>query len=162
VPACTLGGWRWRTLANSIATPWHALHVVSFLLARLDTKRTVQVTSPISAVLAVLTAVVILFASLATATDCGTAPSAGRYEQCGGRNWKGPTCCRSYNTCVAQPGNIYYSQCLPSGVPRGIVPWWGQCGGQGYTGAKTCEPESECTVGNRYYSKCVPTSPLAG
>ena len=40
------------------------------------------------------------------ATDCAVA-----YEQCGGSDWEGTTCCVDGTTCVAQ--NAFYSQCVP-------------------------------------------------
>ena len=33
---------------------------------------------------------------------------------------------------------------------------WGQCGGQGWTGATTCVAGYVCQVSNAYYSQCVP------
>ena len=33
---------------------------------------------------------------------------------------------------------------------------WGQCGGQGWTGATTCVSGTTCTVINAYYSQCLP------
>ncbi|KAI0743357.1 hypothetical protein C8Q80DRAFT_1180503 [Daedaleopsis nitida] len=33
---------------------------------------------------------------------------------------------------------------------------WGQCGGQGWSGATTCVTGSVCTVLNAYYSQCLP------
>ncbi|KIJ23905.1 glycoside hydrolase family 5 protein [Sphaerobolus stellatus SS14] len=33
---------------------------------------------------------------------------------------------------------------------------WGQCGGQGWTGATTCASGSVCTFSNPYYSQCLP------
>jgi len=33
---------------------------------------------------------------------------------------------------------------------------WGQCGGQGWTGATTCITGYTCTVSNPYYSQCLP------
>ncbi|KAK4156463.1 putative endo-beta-1,4-glucanase D [Chaetomidium leptoderma] len=37
----------------------------------------------------------------------------------------------------------------------GTVPLYGQCGGNGYTGAKTCA-SGKCTVSNEWYSQCLP------
>ncbi|KAF8582951.1 glycoside hydrolase family 6 protein [Ramaria rubella] len=37
-------------------------------------------------------------------------------------------------------------------------PIYGQCGGQGWTGPTTCAAGSVCTVGNPYYSQCLPSS----
>ncbi|KAK1981264.1 1, 4-beta cellobiohydrolase [Colletotrichum cereale] len=35
---------------------------------------------------------------------------------------------------------------------------WGQCGGQGWTGPTCCAAGSVCTVGNAFYSQCLPGS----
>ncbi|EJD47490.1 hypothetical protein AURDEDRAFT_163359 [Auricularia subglabra TFB-10046 SS5] len=37
-----------------------------------------------------------------------------------------------------------------------VVPVYGQCGGQGYTGDTICASGSVCTVQNQYYSQCLP------
>ncbi|KAG2172547.1 hypothetical protein INT44_002562 [Umbelopsis vinacea] len=50
-------------------------------------------------------------AFLATSVTAETCSSV--YGQCGGKGWKGPTCCASGSSCVAQSGSVYYSQCLP-------------------------------------------------
>ncbi|KLO05846.1 hypothetical protein SCHPADRAFT_946581 [Schizopora paradoxa] len=34
---------------------------------------------------------------------------------------------------------------------------WGQCGGQGFTGPTSCAAGSTCSVGNPYYSQCIPS-----
>ncbi|KAF8589502.1 carbohydrate-binding module family 1 protein [Ramaria rubella] len=39
-------------------------------------------------------------------------------------------------------------------------PAWGQCGGQGWTGATTCVSGYVCTVSNQYYSQCLPGTAL--
>jgi len=44
----------------------------------------------------------------------------------------------------------------------GTVPPYGQCGGQTYTGDKTCESGWTCTDFNPYYSQCVQLGPGAG
>jgi hypothetical protein len=36
------------------------------------------------------------------------------------------------------------------------APIYGQCGGQGWTGATTCASGSICVVSNAYYSQCLP------
>ncbi|KAF3037634.1 hypothetical protein E8E12_004733 [Didymella heteroderae] len=36
------------------------------------------------------------------------------------------------------------------------APLWGQCGGNGWTGATTCASGSYCQYSNAYYSQCVP------
>jgi cellulose 1,4-beta-cellobiosidase len=38
---------------------------------------------------------------------------ATQWSQCGGKDWKGATCCASGTSCVAQ--NEWYSQCIPGG-----------------------------------------------
>ncbi len=38
------------------------------------------------------------------------------------------------------------------------VPAYGQCGGQGYTGPKTCIPGTTCTRQNDFYYQCIPKS----
>lgn len=44
----------------------------------------------------------------------------------------------------------------PSKAPSaGSVAKWGQCGGQGYTGATACASGSTCKVQNPYYSQCL-------
>lgn len=37
----------------------------------------------------------------------------------------------------------------------GTVPKWGQCGGNNYTGSKTCVAGSTCTYQNDWYSQCL-------
>jgi chitinase len=40
-------------------------------------------------------------------------------------------------------------------VPTGtLVPQWGQCGGQGWTGSTQCQPPYTCTYGSVWYSDC--------
>ncbi|KAE8551208.1 hypothetical protein EYB25_007444 [Talaromyces marneffei] len=35
---------------------------------------------------------------------------------------------------------------------------WGQCGGQGYTGATSCAAGSTCSTQNPYYAQCIPAT----
>jgi len=42
------------------------------------------------------------------------------------------------------------------------APIYGQCGGQGWTGATTCASGSSCVVSNPYYSQCLPSTPGGG
>ncbi|KAG2232456.1 hypothetical protein INT48_005173 [Thamnidium elegans] len=56
-------------------------------------------------------------ASIALAISLGTAVEAScsaKYYQCGGKYWDGPTCCEAGSTCVSEPWNEYYSQCIPN------------------------------------------------
>ncbi|EKM56726.1 carbohydrate-binding module family 1 protein [Phanerochaete carnosa HHB-10118-sp] len=46
--------------------------------------------------------------------------------------------------------------CLAAGVAaQTTAPQWGQCGGQGWTGATTCPSGWVCTVSSPYYSQCL-------
>ena len=55
----------------------------------------------------------------------GLDPCANKeWDQCGGSEWTGPTCCPSFDSCVVV--NTHYSQCQPKNVCK--VPDWGQCG----------------------------------
>merc|ERR1711979_160394 len=40
-----------------------------------------------------------------------SADCSSTYDQCGGNNWGGPTCCQAGSTCQVQ--NEWYSQCVP-------------------------------------------------
>ncbi|KAI0342450.1 hypothetical protein BDW22DRAFT_1330769 [Trametopsis cervina] len=42
-----------------------------------------------------------------------------------------------------------------AGVSAQTAPQWGQCGGQGWTGATACPSGWVCTVSNPYYSQCL-------
>jgi len=81
-----------------------------------------------------------------------------RWSQCGGLGFSdADLCCSGANECVV--GNPYYSQCLPRPLGEGIVPWWGTCGGRGWTGPTECEPLSVCTAygtGIEEYHICKP------
>lgn len=41
----------------------------------------------------------------------------------------------------------------PTGGP--LVPHWGQCGGQGWTGPTQCEPPYKCVSGGQWWSSCL-------
>ena len=43
----------------------------------------------------------------------------------------------------------------PGGSSSGTVAKYGQCGGQGYTGATTCASGSTCQVQSQWYSQCL-------
>ncbi|WYZ44574.1 hypothetical protein EsH8_VII_001010 [Colletotrichum jinshuiense] len=45
-----------------------------------------------------------------------------------------------------------------TGVATAQAGAWGQCGGQGWTGATTCISGYVCTVSNQWYSQCLPGS----
>jgi Fungal cellulose binding domain len=98
-------------------------------------------------------AVACLLAALALLAPAASAKCAFRFDQCGGRDWRGARCCVKYNECVRK--NRWYSQCLPTKPPDGIVAWFGQCGGKDWTGDTKCEPFSMC-VGDDFYKSCRP------
>ncbi|ORE12252.1 hypothetical protein BCV71DRAFT_97670, partial [Rhizopus microsporus] len=52
--------------------------------------------------------------ALTLGTELAAAECSKKYYQCGGKNWKGPTCCESGSTCVDFPDNPWYSQCVPN------------------------------------------------
>ncbi|KAJ7640165.1 putative acetyl xylan esterase [Mycena rosella] len=43
----------------------------------------------------------------------------------------------------------------PSSPTGGSVAHWGQCGGQGWTGATACQAPYTCQAANAYYSQCL-------
>ena len=49
-------------------------------------------------------------------TTSGNSACASKWQQCGGENHNGPTCCTSGNTCVRQ--SKWYSQCQPGSSPE--------------------------------------------
>jgi hypothetical protein len=94
---------------------------------------------------------------------------AGLYEQCGGQDWTGTTCCADTGAfCSAR--SKWYSNCQPAGgtpyptfypsvgpTQAGCVADWSQCGGQGYTGPTCCAvTTSVCSARSIWYSNCIP------
>eukprot|EP00833_Pecoramyces_ruminatium_P010052 jgi/Orpsp1_1/1184084/evm.model.c7180000087956.1 len=55
----------------------------------------------------------VIFSFLFNIVSIYAAFCAVSYGQCGGKNWKGATCCSSGYTCKYV--NVWYSQCIPSG-----------------------------------------------
>ncbi|KAJ3272456.1 hypothetical protein HDV01_005525 [Terramyces sp. JEL0728] len=105
--------------------------------------------------------------SLSGSSSGGSGGSVPLYGQCGGQGYTGATLCSS-GSCQVQ--SVWYSQCLPgsssgssgsapasTGNTGASVPLYGQCGGQGYTGATTCASGS-CVVQSVWYSQCVPAA----
>lgn len=84
------------------------------------------------------------------------------WEQCGGNDWTGPSCCSEGSECVYS--NQWYSQCKPKpntatgGDGRQCANIWGQCGGKTYTGSTCCQEGSECVKQDDWYSQCQPMS----
>jgi hypothetical protein len=90
-------------------------------------------------------------------TDCSKL-----WDQCGGNNWKGFTCCKEG---ICKFMNEWYSQCVPNVQPRPITTpppeicptkLWGQCGGIDFPGKPCCPPNAQCVSFNAYYFQCVP------
>ncbi|KAJ2982992.1 hypothetical protein NUW54_g10679 [Trametes sanguinea] len=53
--------------------------------------------------------------------------------------------------------SIFGALVLASGAAaQATAPQYGQCGGQGWTGATTCPSGWSCVVSNPYYSQCLP------
>ena len=107
----------------------------------------------------------------------GVAAQGGPWAQCGGQGYSGPTTCVSGYKCVYQ--NDWYSQCLPgdaagtsttsvkststtSSAPSSTSTAGGQsgpyaqCGGNGWTGPKSCVAGYKCVATNEWYSQCLP------
>src|SRR4051794_16791534 len=75
------------------------------------------------------------------------------YDQCGGQDFKGGTCCTD-STC--KYSNPYYSQCLPTQSTGDFAcgKLYDQCGGKNWKGS-TCCTSSVCQFQNDYYSQCL-------
>lgn len=79
---------------------------------------------------------------------CRSSSVSQLYQQCGGKNWNGPTTCAPCSTCQRQ--NDYYSQCRASSCPG--LPLYAQC----HQGATACQACSKCVVQSQYYAQCLP------
>jgi len=76
-------------------------------------------------------------------------PCAGPQDQCGGRGWRGPTCCE--NGYVCRVNNTWYSQCQ-----RSCAAPLEQCGGKHWKGVTCCLDGYDCTKKDKWYSQCRP------
>jgi len=79
-------------------------------------------------------------------------PCAVEYQQCGGKSYDGPACCKRDLTCTRVDDDRY--ECL------GCARQWEQCGGLLYDGPKCCAGGDSCVYFDTYYSQCQPTSQL--
>ena len=53
--------------------------------------------------------------------------------------------------------NVFYSHCLPTMPPAGVVAAFGTCGGgKMYKGPTTCEPGTKCVMKSKFYRQCLP------
>lgn len=87
-----------------------------------------------------------------SAVSCATA-----WEQCGGENWAGVTCCATGLTCSKR--DQWYSQCtwITSSVCSNVHE---QCGGMNWAGPTCCASGLACREDNAWYSQCVPSYAL--
>ncbi|GAA5827137.1 hypothetical protein JCM11251_001133 [Rhodosporidiobolus azoricus] len=79
--------------------------------------------------------------------------SVGAYQQCGGLNYDGDTCCSNGWTCTKS--DDYYSQCRPSTTTCNNA-FYGQCGGLAWLGPSCCPEGSACVAASAFYAQCVP------
>jgi hypothetical protein len=85
--------------------------------------------------------------------DCDNAP----WDQCGGTNFQGETCCPAGYDCTYS--NDYFSGCSLEDLC--LVVQFGQCGGTDSDGnpwpedQKCCPDGFECSYTNAYYSQCI-------
>ncbi|GAA6013517.1 hypothetical protein JCM10207_008877 [Rhodosporidiobolus poonsookiae] len=79
--------------------------------------------------------------------------TVGGYQQCGGLNYNGDTCCTTGWTCTYS--SEYYSQCLPAATSC-TNSFYSQCGGIGFSGSTCCPSGSGCVAAGDYYSACIP------
>ncbi|KAG8406813.1 Endochitinase 33 [Metarhizium acridum] len=58
-------------------------------------------------------------------------------------------------TTTLPPGGTTTTTSSSTPPPTGtLVPQWGQCGGEGYTGSTQCQPPYKCTYGGQWWSSC--------
>eukprot|EP00438_Fugacium_kawagutii_P020874 Skav228294 [mRNA] locus=scaffold209:186591:187160:- [translate_table: standard] len=108
-----------------------------------------------------------------TGITSGTSKCISKWEQCGGTNYDGPTCCEAGLVCVVE--NEWYSQCVPSesttttsaieststasSTSKGsgeCAGAWHRCGGRDHKGPTCCTPGYFCKAKNECYSQCTP------
>jgi Glycosyl hydrolase family 45/Fungal cellulose binding domain len=89
-------------------------------------------------------------------------------QQCGGKNFKGNTCCPSGMQCKYV--EVYWSNCQPVFQPASSGPnvavgpvqqqqcsnaKYSQCGGKDFTGQQCCQSGSTCKFINEWYHQCL-------
>lgn len=115
-----------------------------------------------------------------TGITSGSGECISKWEQCGGRNYDGLTCCEAGLVCTVE--NEWYSQCVPgdsttetstfateststaststasaSSTSQGeCAGAWHRCGGRDYDGPTCCAAGYFCKVKNECYSQCTP------
>ncbi len=62
-----------------------------------------------------------------------------------------PTATSTTLTTITTKTTATTSSAAPTGS---LVPQWGQCGGNGYTGPTTCQPPYKCVYGGEWWSSC--------
>jgi hypothetical protein len=90
---------------------------------------------------------------------------SGEWEQCGGKHWKGSTCCGAGLDCIR--ASEFYSQCISPESRKqhhypkqpldtnGCTGRFMQCGNEGYP--KCCSGFNACVKQNEWYSQCLAT-----
>jgi hypothetical protein len=86
-------------------------------------------------------------AGVPVGTECSR-----EWQQCGGRQWTGPTCCTEGLSCKVD--NAYYSFCNRQENPGPCAGHWEQCGGREWAGATCCAPGLQCVREGEYFSQC--------
>jgi len=76
-------------------------------------------------------------------------PCAELGEQCGGKGWRGATCCAQGLTCTKK--NSFYSTCK-----EGCAGPLKQCGGKTWKGVTCCSHGYMCIEKDEWYSQCRP------
>jgi hypothetical protein len=74
------------------------------------------------------------------------------WEQCNGKNYTGPKCCKSIYNCIFL--NDWYSQCQFIDIGN-CQKRWEQCGGYTWKGETCCNNGLFCVFINEWYSHCL-------
>jgi len=88
--------------------------------------------------------------TLAAGAECANK----EFDQCGGKEWAGATCCRYGQEC--QEDNEWFSKCVRLPVCENKE--YGQCGGKDWGEKPTCcVPGYECQKESEWFSQCRPS-----
>eukprot|EP00752_Nemacystus_decipiens_P013639 g12092.t1 len=105
-------------------------------------------------------------------SDGGCTTPVEPYEQCGGVDYTGSTCCTEGYACTERGEDGCFLQCRPASTENESTPSpiaameeptdqdcsgaYGQCGGNNYTGATCCPSGYTCVESDEWYSQCRP------
>ncbi|GAA5908699.1 hypothetical protein JCM5296_002680 [Sporobolomyces johnsonii] len=78
------------------------------------------------------------------------------YDQCGGVDWHGGTCCPKDFACAKS--SEWYSQCRPADSKGCTFQAYDQCGGIGFAGEGCCMSGTSCVKLSEWWSQCDPVS----